>query len=412
MRRSPAAMTTPAITPPRGRARARMHGPEPWKTVHGVGFTHWDMWFVVVVAAEPDGWDGALAKLNAKRTRHGFERDDAEAKLSHVDDLRERLARAALTPASLMAEAGADGRSIQKARANVFERTVAARDKTPAMLDTPRQRLEERALRGQWSRFPYSPSPFEIPLYMEICKRDVYEERATLGLVKRLDRMGNKEAKRIHGNASQLLALHRAMMTAILVAIERADDSCGSLGDLFSEVFDKYVEVAWEKAGIEPEVYIRDVIEFGVWEDYGLLGDLEAFFAVLDRRHAPVADAVFVEVTAELKHFDFAYQIDRTNALRAAFFVEHRRFDHFVELAAEIGSSAWKPIVSMAQAACKAAKKDLALAVFGAADKPGSHQEYLRTECRRITGRTPPSAPIPRRVTALAARAANRVEFS
>jgi hypothetical protein len=61
-------------------------------------------------------------------------------------------------------------------------------------------------------------------------------------------------------------------------------------------------------------------------------------------------------------------------------------------------ASAWKPIVSMAERAQRAGKRDLAFAIFRAADVPGWHRDYLRDECKRVTGRAPASAPLLRRV--------------
>jgi hypothetical protein len=78
--------------------------------------------------------------------------------------------------------------------------------------------------------------------------------------------------------------------------------------------------------------------------------------------------------------------------------VAHRRFDQYLGLAAEVGSSAWKPIVSMAEKAQKAGKRDLALAIFRVADVPGGHRDYLGEQCERITGRAPSSLPLFRRV--------------
>lgn len=46
--------------------------------------------------------------------------------------------------------------------------------------------------------------------------------------------------------------------------------------------------------------------------------------------------------------------------------------------------------MTMAEAAMKVKKPDLALAVFGAANQPGFHQDYLAKECIRVTGKNMP----------------------
>jgi hypothetical protein len=376
----------------------RVYGPEPWKTLRGESFTHWDLWLLVLAASLPDGWAGLTSQLNAKRSNHGYQQDDAEAKLSQIDDLLLRLTKTGLTPAQIL---GAEGRTrnlLTKARNKVLEQVVTETDKTPAMRDTPRRRLEERALRGYWSGFPCSPSSFEPLLFAPADRREGFSEAQTLKLATRLDRLWRKETKRVESRPAEVLALHRAMMTALVVIVERADDSCGSVGDLFSDVYQTYSAVDWKSTGIAAEVYFRDAIEFGIWEDYGFTDEMEAFFAVVDPGAVPTIEAVFQEVKAELTRYDFAYQLDRILCLRATFLVAYRRFDDFVGLAAEMGSRAWKPIVSMAEAAWKARKKELALAVFGAANQPGWHQEHLQRECQRITKQARPSPPRLRRV--------------
>jgi hypothetical protein len=363
--------------------------------VRGHPFSHWDLWFLVVAAGQDGGWHGVVAKLEQRR-RGNDGWHDAEAKLAHVQNLRERLQRAGLRPADVLGRGTPDRRAVTKARTKVFEQEVTGADKSQAMRDTPRGQLVARAKRGQWARFPCSPSEFEARLHAEIGD-DYHGERGTMAMVRRLERAWKREGKHAKGDARQL-ALHRATMTVLLDAIEHADDSCGTLGDLFSDVFESYVGVSWEETGIEPIVYVRDMIEFGVWEEYGFTDDLETFFKALPVRYGSLADEVLVGLVPELQHHGFDYQVERTRALRAALLMAHRRFDHYLELAAEVGSSAWKPIVSMAERAQKAGKRELAEAIFRAADVPGWHRDYLRDECKRVMRRAPMAAPLLRRV--------------
>ena len=351
--------------------------------------------FFILAAAEVGGWDGLQAKLQARR-RGNDGWHDSEAKLAHLEGLRARLERAGLRVGDLLGTGTPDRRAVAKARTKIFEQRVESADKSQAMRDTPRCRLVARAKRGQWASFPCSPSSFEPALQREA--GDGYlGERATMAMVRRIERSWQRAAKRARVPAQQL-ALHRAVLTTLLDAIEHADDSCGTLADLFSDAFTAYVGVPWEDTGIKPEAYVRDVIEFGVWEDYGLTDDLETFFEELPRRYGSLADEVLAGLVPELRRFGFDYQHERVLALRAALLVAHRRYDQYVELAATVGSSAWKPIVSMAERAQKAGKRDLALAVFRAADVPGWHRDYLRDECKRVTGQTHTARSLLRRV--------------
>ena len=44
------------------------------------------------------------------------------------------------------------------------------------------------------------------------------------------------------------------------------------------------------------------------------------------------------------------------------------------------------PIEAMAESALRSGRRELAVAVFRAADRPGFHQEHLRQRCRVLTG--------------------------
>lgn len=81
------------------------------------------------------------------------------AKLGHLHDLQARLDAAAMSPADL---ADADVLADKKwAREKVTGRiSLEHRACTPAMLDTPRRRLEHRARYGHWSTLPSDPAPF------------------------------------------------------------------------------------------------------------------------------------------------------------------------------------------------------------------------------------------------------------
>jgi hypothetical protein len=144
---------------------------------------------------------------------------------------------------------------------------------------------------------------------------------------------------------------------------------------------------------IVAEVYVRDAVEFATREDYGQHDKLEAIFAKLDRRHGDLALRILKETMAELeKYRTFQYQVEQALEFKAVLVIAHREFDELVPLAIKLGSSVWRPVVTTAEAALKARKPDLALAVFGAANQPGRHQEYLAKECRRVTRKKMPKA--------------------
>jgi hypothetical protein len=80
---------------PRPR-RKPVFGPEPWREVAGRTWSHWDLWFCLVLVSDFDGdWAALAEELWRRRSPYPLTLDE-EAKNSHLDDLRARLADAGL----------------------------------------------------------------------------------------------------------------------------------------------------------------------------------------------------------------------------------------------------------------------------------------------------------------------------
>jgi len=94
----------------------------------------------------------------------------------------------------------------------------------------------------------------------------------------------------------------------------------------------------------------------------------------------------------ELSAVDLDDQAEEALTRLGELHVAKRSFDAFEGLAMEMGSRHWARITAMAEAALRARRRDLASAVFVAADQPGMHRDYLREQGRRLLG-TPPTRP-------------------
>lgn len=118
-----------------GTTRSRLLGPEPWQTIRGVPFTTWDLWLMVMaLTGERIGFDGVAKKLQERsRLPGGFARDDSEAKLAQLDDLRERLTKLNVRPEQLALEEAQTARIVNRARTKLFEQTVPETHYTKAM---------------------------------------------------------------------------------------------------------------------------------------------------------------------------------------------------------------------------------------------------------------------------------------
>lgn len=78
--------------------RSPIFGAEPWTTAAGVEWSHFDWWFALVITTDFDGDPGALrTQLETTLRSSLHRRDDTQAKLSHLADLRAVLTRCGWT---------------------------------------------------------------------------------------------------------------------------------------------------------------------------------------------------------------------------------------------------------------------------------------------------------------------------
>lgn len=321
------------VTADRARRPPRF-GPEPWNEIAGETWSLWDLWFCAIAVLDQEGDIDALAGrfVDDLRSVGGLHRRDAnEAKLSHVRDLRARLAAAGLAPSDLAsADVLDDTKMARRARDKVLHQSgIDGRAATLAMNDTPRRLLAGRARFGHWAQFPSDPARFYARFRPIVELKDFVPKGKTGAVADRLRRRLDE----LDGPRRTLvdrLALYRAFHTAGLVLADAADDSYGTIGDTIEEI----------------------------------LLDLE-------REHrAAVLD----------------YEADTALERLADLYLATRSRDRYLRAAALLGSRAWRPIEQMARSHLDAGDRDAALAVFCAADQPGIHQAHLRRRCHELTG--------------------------
>lgn len=374
-----------------------IYGPEAWKTIHGESFVHWDRWFLVVLMCDFEGdWDALKAAIKDRCARSYGGHDDVERKMSHLIELRAGLVRLKIAPEDCLDEESLDRKVLYKARHKLLQQEAyERRAQTEAMRNTPRRFLRARALRGHWAMFPVSPEPYEATFASEIEDRDFYPKNSTFGLIKHLKRLLDQEDGRCPDAASRL-ACYRGFLTAVMQAMDHLDDSLGAVGDLFQERLPTYIGLPWKETDIAPDVYYRDFLEFAVWDNYALTDRrLGPFFRSIQKECFGLVEDILIEQERELRAFsgDFPslkFYAEEALDLLAELYVAKRRYERFVAAAAKMGSEKWERITTMAECALKHGRKDLALAVFAAADQPGFHRDYLRRQCMKLTGQPPP----------------------
>jgi len=252
-----------------GSSKTPIYGPEPWATRNKTVWSYWDLWFGVVALAD---YDGDLDELTVAIEEGGrlSGGGTAEAKLSHLDDLRRRMAQAGIDAQTLVAGEGTDPKIRAKARAKVLKQALYPRDMTEPMWHPPRERLYERALHGRWSLFPVSPEPF----YERLCNglgEGFRSKGQTFKLARRLGAAIERIDRTTANRAADRLTARRALVAWCYRAMERCDDSYGVIGELARDALIGYATLSYEPAGIAGPDWCEDLCELLAWEDWGLL---------------------------------------------------------------------------------------------------------------------------------------------
>lgn len=292
---------------------ARM-GTEDWRELERVRFCHWDRWLLRLALDEPAGLQTLARSFRRRVTSSRCPDPVAEAMLAQLADLETRLSSLGAAPAGVLDEVERASTWLRdKAARRVWQATSAMR-RTSAMDRTPRRLLEARALSGNWSAFAVSPEPYFVELRRAIGDHR-YGWRYTDLAILLLD----STAKRLSWTSKtdeHRLALHRAMLSVCVGAMEQVDDSMGAMGDHFREHERAYLDLL--RAHAERPGLLRDLLELVVWEDYGLFRAVYDFLRALATRQADVALRELARIVRELRSAHLGYQLGKARALRNA----------------------------------------------------------------------------------------------
>ena len=298
--------------------RPLFYGPEVWRTDEGREWTYWDLWFAVVCHTDYRGdWDAMEEALAEKGRPVGS--DAAEAKWSHLRDVRSRLEAAGLTAAELTILGGRG--NLSRARTRVIKTDPQHRDRSPAMRDRPSVRQDRRMLYGRWPSFPVSPQLAYDQLESRLEVTERYRgERATVALSHLFAESMAYLEKTAVGPAG-LLAVRRAGLTLGYQAAETSDDSCGTLGWMLQDLVAEYCAMPWRETGLASGVYWRDLLE--LWTglcNYGLTGkdDAELLRTAGAGQDLDLADTIVSELHAEYLHTRRRWHASTFLGLRAS----------------------------------------------------------------------------------------------
>jgi hypothetical protein len=352
-----------------------------------LALSYWDFWFALVAATVHDGNLDHLAERIKNEKGFYYDRDSIERKRWHLRDLKRRLEGASVSPTEIVNAAG-DLAKAEKRRA--ITKVMGSSDRASAwsesMRNTPRKHRFAHALRGYWDRFPVSPKPYEERIGSHYRSERFYSESMSFKISRTLDRYAEKAAKLLEaGKAAEAQALLRGWMVVIIELMERADDSCGSIAMSFDEGFDGYLKIPPEKTGIDEIVFFPDLLDFLIWEDYGLTDDrIEGYFKGLTPAQANLCIDHLRWQVDELRADDLESPSEEALTLLGRVVAEQDRFDLFEDLAREMGSREWQRIIRLADRAVKRRKRPLACLVFAAAMTEGSHLDFLTEKYEQL----------------------------
>ena len=357
--------------------------------------SYWDLWFLLVAVQMHGGDLDRLASWIKEDRGFYYDRRSVERKRCHIRDLKRRLEEASVTPTDLVRAAG-DLAKTEKKRAikKVSESIHREREFSEPMKNTPRERGLAHALRGYWDKFPVSPKSYARNISAHFRSKTFYTKNATFGIARTLDE-SVEEAKKLleAGKAAQAQALLRGLMTVIVELMAKADDSFGSIGMSFKEGFAVYLKIRPDQTGIDEPVFFNDLLNFLIWEDYGLTDKgIEGYFRGLNEPQADLCVEHLRHEIASLREDDLDYQSEEALTFLGQVVAEQERFDEFEDLAKQMGSRAWRRIIRLADIAMKRQKKPLAIKVFEAALKQGGspglpHEEVRETQARSLEPR-------------------------
>jgi len=257
------------------------------KDGHAVPLSYWDVWYALLTQDQFGGDLEQLAQALRAMSKGCPSSEDAKRKLSHLRDFQQRLTSSEVSLAEVVAAISPELAKTEARRAHgrIVKHNQRSYELSEPMRLLPEERLYNAAIRGMCGGFPVSPAAYYEALRAKFNWRRCYEEDASWDLAKKLD-VATAAAANLakNGKFAEALATLRSAMTVTLELAQIADDSFGCIGMSFQSMFEAYLALPRDKAGIAPEAFLMDLLELLIFEDYGFTADhTDGFFASLSR---------------------------------------------------------------------------------------------------------------------------------
>ena len=278
--------------------------------------TYWDLWIAIILADEfNNDVDKMIDDLRTKSNGYSLLRSKFEGLLSHIRSLHQALAEDELNFSDILRNAGADFIKKQKVKAvnKIIKMAYRPQEESRWMIDTPKKLREAQAMRGHWYLFPVNPQKY-ADLLIKLYKSGLYTRGQSDILENKLQKSLEKHEKK--ASDTELFALYRAFLTVALERMESVDDSYGTIGGLYGEVFKKYFSLDRSKLEMNPADFFLDCLELVLWEDYGCTDFYQAdFLKSLNAAEISLVESILLQQKDELNSLELDYQASEASSL-------------------------------------------------------------------------------------------------
>ena len=337
--------------------------------------TYLDLWISIILKNEFMGdWkkmESCLCKLRRFPDRDGL--------IHYLRLLRDHIQNCGIAVEDII---GSDSivinREGKKAKNKILGCNLQERDRNDLMSETPRKELEYRAMRGYWNHFSVHPNDYAKPIESKFKSSGYYSQSQSWALSSKLSSFIDKSLKR--ASVDNTVSLYRAFLSVLLEKMNMIDDSSGTIGDLYADIFGRYVGIDCGLISMERGVYFRDLIELIVWKDFGLTDSVvPGFFEKLATNDVKLVEEIIQDLFGEVSMYcELEYQAEEALTLLGELYTNQKMFEMFVPMSEKMGTRAWKRITTMAEMAMKHNEHELALRVYEACLTTGQHEKFLR----------------------------------
>jgi hypothetical protein len=131
--------------------------------------------------------------------------------------------------------------------------------------------------------------------------------------------------------------------------MDSIDNSFGTIGGMYRELFETYINIDRRELGMSSKVFLTDILELIVWEDYDGIDVYDTdFFKSLSPEEVIESESILRNIADLLWDLELPYQADNALTALAVLYARHKLFDKFVPLAKELETRHWQRITLLA----------------------------------------------------------------